>query len=157
MNSPGISVFTPPRIFLACLVGGLVAEALLPTGFAPFGMIFWPLRWIAGMAIVGGGFVFMMWGHNRFTAVGTPVKTRLPAKELVMGAAYRVSRNPMYVGFVVILAGVGVAANSLPIVLSAFVMFLFLDRYVIPREERYLRQRFGGDYEAYCRKARRWL
>lgn len=157
MNSPGISVFTPPRIFLACLVGGSVAEAFLPMEFAPFGMIFWPLRLIAGMAIAVGGFFFMMWGHNRFTAIGTPVKTRLPAKELVTGAAYRFSRNPMYVGFVVILAGVGLAANSLPVALSAFVMFLFLDRYVIPREERYLRQRFGGDYEAYSRKVRRWL
>jgi protein-S-isoprenylcysteine O-methyltransferase Ste14 len=110
---------------------------------------------IAGMAI--GGFVLMMWGHNRFPAVGSPMKTRLPAKELVMEAAYRFSRNPMYVGFVVILAGVGLAANCLPIALSAFVIFLFLGRYVIPCEERYLRQRFGGDYEAYCEKVRRWL
>jgi protein-S-isoprenylcysteine O-methyltransferase Ste14 len=99
----------------------------------------------------------MMWGHNRFTAVGTPVKTCLPAKELVTGAAHRVSRNPMYIGFVVILIGIGGAANSLPIVLSSLAMFLFLDRYVIPREERHLKQRFGSEYEAYCRKVRRWL
>lgn len=157
MSSPGISVFTPPRIFLACLVVGTIAEMLMPAGFALLGMAFWPLRWIAGLAIVSGGFLFMMWGHNRFTAVGTPVKTRLPAKELVTGAAYRVSRNPMYVGFVVILVGIGVTANSLPVALSSLVMFFILDRYVIPREERYLRQRFGSDYEAYSRKVRRWL
>jgi hypothetical protein len=39
MNSPGILVFTSPRIFLACLVGEAVAEALLPTAFAPFDII----------------------------------------------------------------------------------------------------------------------
>jgi len=63
----------------------------------------------------------------------------------------------MYVGFVSILVGLGLAAGSLPMLLSAVPMFLYLDLYVIRREEKYMRRRFGIEYETYCQKVRRWL
>lgn len=157
LDSPGISRLMPPRFFTICLVGGIAAEWLLPSLFSPLAAVPWPSRLLAGAAVAGAGFLFMMWGHNRFTAVGTAVKTCRPASELVTGAAYRFSRNPMYVGFVAILLGFGAAANSLPMMLSALAMYLYLDRYVIPREEQYLRRCFGAAYDAYRQKVRRWL
>jgi protein-S-isoprenylcysteine O-methyltransferase Ste14 len=63
----------------------------------------------------------------------------------------------MYVGFVAILLGLGWACGSLAMLLSAVPMFLYLDWYVIPREEKYLLRRFGEDYQTYCRRVRRWL
>lgn len=157
IDSPGISWLMPPRFFMICLIGGGVAEWLLPPFFVPFSTVPWLLRLVAGIAVAGAGFFFMMSGHSRFISVGTAVKTCCPATELVTGSAYRFSRNPMYVGLVAILLGVGAGANSLPMMLSALAMYLYLDRYVIRREERYLRQRFGADYNAYCRNVRRWL
>jgi protein-S-isoprenylcysteine O-methyltransferase Ste14 len=157
LDSPGISRLMPPRFFMICLVGGMAAEWLLPSPLSPLAVVPWPSRLLAGAALAVGGFLFMMWGHNRFTAVGTAVKTCLPASELVTAAAYRFSRNPMYVGFVAILLGFSAAANSLAMMLSALAMYLYLDRYVIPREERYLRRYFGAAYDAYCRNVRRWL
>lgn len=157
LDSPGISRLMPPRFFMVCLVGGIAAEWLLPSSFSPLAAAPWPSRLVAGGVVASAGFLFMMWGHNRFTAVGTAVETCRPATELVTGAAYRFSRNPMYVGFVAILLGVGAAANSLPMMMSALAMYMYLDRYVIPREERYLRQRFDAMYDAYCRNVRRWL
>ena len=148
IDSPGISWLMPPRFFMICLIGGGVAEWLLPPFFVPFSTVPWLLRLVAGIAVAG---------DSRFISVGTAVKTCRPATELVTGSSYRFSRNPMYVGLVAILLGVGAGANSLPMMLSALAMYLYLDRYVIRREERYLRQRFGADYDAYCRNVRRWL
>jgi protein-S-isoprenylcysteine O-methyltransferase Ste14 len=124
----------------------------------------WPVRLLpqptglyAGLAVASIGFLFMGWGHRRFTTLGVSVKTMLPASQLVTKGAYRFSRNPMYVGFVSILAGAGLAAGSVPMLLSAIPMFLYLDWYVIPHEERYLARAFGEDYKAYCKRVRRWL
>lgn len=157
MNSPGISVFIPPRVFLACLVCGAALEWIAPTAFPVSSTA---VRWVVaavGLAIIVGGIAFMGWGHGRFTKVGTAVRTSLPATELVTSGAYRFSRNPMYVGFVTMLLGSGVALASLPMLLSAAVFFVFLDRFVVPKEERYLRSRFGDPYDAYRSRVRRWL
>lgn len=156
-DSPGISVLLPPRVFLVCLLAGVLSDVLLPADIAGLASISWAIRLAVGVAIAGGGFAFMANGHGLFTELGTSVRTCRPATELATGGAYRFSRNPMYVGFVAILLGIGVAIGGLLTMLSAVVMFLFLDRYVIPREERYLLRRFGGAYEAYKRRVRRWL
>ena len=63
----------------------------------------------------------------------------------------------MYVGFILALLGIGIAKGSIPMVLSAVPMFLYLNWYVIRREEKYLVRAFGEEYEAYRRRVRRWL
>lgn len=147
----------PPRVFLVCLLGGAVVEWFFPTGPAIASSAPWWVPPAVGIVIAGAGFAFMGWGHGRFVSVGTAVKTCRPASELVTGGAYRFSRNPMYVGFIAVLLGFGVAVGSLAMTLSAAAMFFYLDRYMVPREERYLRSRFGEAYDAYRRDVRRWL
>jgi protein-S-isoprenylcysteine O-methyltransferase Ste14 len=149
-DSPGV-VIVPPAVFLTCLVCG--AALSLWEGWYGWSL---PLI-IAGLATGVAGFAFMGWGHGRFKSLGVNVKTSLPASQLVTKGAYGISRNPMYVGFVAILAGLGIANGSVPMLLSAVSMFVYLDWYVIPREEKYLARTFGDEYKAYCRKIRRWL
>lgn len=152
-DSPRVYVI-PPIIFLLCLVGGIVFEVLHASSM-PF--IPWLPRLLSGVAIAAAGFAFMGWGHGRFKSLGIEVKTFKPASQLVTKGAYRFSRNPMYVGFVSLLAGIAWAAGSIPMLVSAMVMFLYLDQYVIRREEAYLTRQFGENYKAYCRRVRRWL
>lgn len=152
-DSPGVLVM-PPLIFFLCLVAGAILE-----WFAP-----WPVPGLArvyglagGLILAGSGFAFMMWGHTLFRSRGVNVKTILPASMLVRDGAYRRSRNPMYVGFLAILAGAGLAAGSVWMTLTAVPMGFYLNWYVIPREEAYLSRRFGPDYAAYKQCVRRWL
>jgi protein-S-isoprenylcysteine O-methyltransferase Ste14 len=152
-DSPGINLF-PPVIFFTCLLVGIGLELWLPWSVS---LLPQPAGLCAGMAVALAGFAFMGWGHRKFKKLGLNVKTNLPAGTLVTNEAFRYSRNPMYVGVVSILAGLGLAAGSLPMLLSAIPMFLYLDWYVIRREEKYLRRRFGIEYEIYCRNVRRWL
>jgi protein-S-isoprenylcysteine O-methyltransferase Ste14 len=155
-TTPGIAILIPPRIFMLCLIGGIAAECLLPS-LAPFAAIPWPARIIAGIGIAIAGFALMGLAHRTITKAGTPINTNRPAATLLTTGVFRFSRNPIYVGFVAILAGLGAAANGPWMLLSAFFMFLYLDRFVIAREERHLRTRFGAAYDEYRNRTRRWL
>lgn len=152
-DSPRVYLI-PPIIFLLCLIGGIIATGVYG---GTISLIPWPIRIASGVVVIVAGIAFMMWGHGRFKQLGVAVKTFKPATRLVTDGAHGHSRNPMYVGFVAILAGLSLSAGSIPMLLSAVVMFLYLDRYVIAREESYLRRAFGEDYKTYCGRVRRWL
>lgn len=151
-DSPAVK-FMPPKFFSLCLGAGVLLELAIPWRLPlPFLQLL-----IGGLALALGGFWFMMWGHTRFQNLGVNVKTNLPAQSLVLQGAYRYSRNPMYVGFLVIQTGIGLAARSGWLLLAVLPLAEYLRFYVIPREEAYLRRRFGEEYIQYCKKVRRWL
>lgn len=152
-DSAGVRLM-PPAVFFACAAAGIVVW-LVWGGTVP--LVPWTVRWSSGAALAVAGFAFMGWGHRRFTRLGVAVKTILPASQLVTGGAYRFSRNPMYVGFVAILLGAGWFLGAVPLLAAAVVMYLYLDRYVIVREEAYLARTFGEAYKDYCARTRRWL
>ena len=82
---------------------------------------------------------------------------RVYAKDLVTGGLYAHTRNPMYVGNVLILAGLAVASNSWLCLAVLIPLYVFVCVAIVAAEERYLRERFSADFEAYCRDVPRWL
>ncbi|SNY90463.1 Protein-S-isoprenylcysteine O-methyltransferase Ste14 [Cohaesibacter sp. ES.047] len=155
--SPGISRAIPPLVFALCFVGALVLEWLFFQSVAP--LIFLPewMRLILGILVCAAGTAIMAWGFFGFKLSGTSPNPAKPASHLVDTGAFAISRNPMYVGLVAILLGFGVFIDSLPMLLAGLVMFVYLDRYVIRREEAYLITAFGESYRYYCHQVRRWL
>lgn len=80
-----------------------------------------------------------------------------PTTHLVAEGLYRYSRNPMYVGVMLILLGEAIAISSQTLFMySAFILLLF-HLYVTFFEEPRLRKDFGDDYTRYCREVRRWF
>lgn len=152
-DSPSIR-FMPPVVFWLCLLAGGLASWLMPWRMNLFAEA-WRIALGAGLTLAG--FSFMMWGHGIFKDRGVNVYTNLSACELVSQGAYRFSRNPMYVGFLAILPGIGMAMGSYWMMMSILPMFLYLAFYVVPREEAYLTRAFGEDYLIYRRAVRRWL
>jgi protein-S-isoprenylcysteine O-methyltransferase Ste14 len=95
-----------------------------------------------------------------FRRAQTTVDPTRPAKAsaLVVGGVYRLSRNPMYLGFLLLLLAWGVYLSHLPSLLLAPLAFvLYLNRFQITPEERALESLFGDEYRAYKREVRRWL
>ena len=80
-----------------------------------------------------------------------------PTKKLVIKGLYRFSRNPMYVGVLLILTGETIFfyPNDLW-TYSLFVFFLF-HLFVLFVEEPRMRRDFGEEYDRYCQKVRRWF
>ena len=78
-------------------------------------------------------------------------------RALVTTGIHGWSRNPIYVGMLLIYAGIGVAARSPWILILVLPLFVILRYGVVAREEAYLERRFGDSYRDYKARVRRWL
>lgn len=119
------------------------------------------IPWRPGLALLlaGAGGAMAAAGVLAFRRAKTTVNPMQPeaASSVVAAGVYRVSRNPMYVGILLALAGWAVfLAHVLPFAfLPAFV--LYMNRFQIRPEEQALSARFGSGYAIYQRSVRRWL
>ncbi len=84
------------------------------------------------------------------------IPTNEPTNSLVFTGPFSFSRNPIYLGMVSLLLGVGIWANSLWFIGLAALAVVLLSWGVISREERYLERIFGEEYLTYKRQVRRW-
>lgn len=79
------------------------------------------------------------------------------ASTLVSSGAYRISRNPMYLGDVGLLAAYAVLRGTWQAWVPVGLFAGAIDRLQIPAEENALRERFGDAYEGYCAQVPRWV
>jgi len=94
---------------------------------------------------------------RRFRSTGTSLQPWEPTTTLITDGPFRLSRNPVYIGYTLLYLGVGFWVNSAwPLVLLPLVLWL-MHRLVIAREEAYLDHRFGDAYREYQQRVRRWL
>lgn len=79
------------------------------------------------------------------------------AEKLVTEGVFNHCRNPLYVGNILMLLGVGILANSLIYVGILIPLFLFIYQAIVLAEENFLRNKFGEQFDAYCRRVNRWV
>jgi len=82
---------------------------------------------------------------------------RVYADNLVTTGIFSHCRNPLYAGNILILAGLGVASNSLIFMAIATPLFLFFYQAIVRAEENFLRNKFGEEFNNYCNKVNRWI
>ena len=97
-----------------------------------------------------------VWAFRRVRTTVSPFNPE-QTEHFVSDGVYRFSRNPMYAGMGCwLVAWAGYLAHPLPwLFLVAFVAYM--TRFQIMPEECVLAQKFGAEYESYCRRVRRWL
>ena len=78
------------------------------------------------------------------------------AEGLVTDGIFNHCRNPLYVGNILMLLGVGILANSLVYVAIVIPVFLFIYQAIVLAEENFLRGKFGPGFDTYCSKVNRW-
>lgn len=88
---------------------------------------------------------------------GTTIDPARHSVKLVVTGVYRLSRNPIYLGWLLFLSGLGIANLSVVAISLSAVMVTVLHRAVITQEEAYLETRFGEEYRRYKQRVRRWL
>jgi protein-S-isoprenylcysteine O-methyltransferase Ste14 len=79
------------------------------------------------------------------------------AEGLVREGIFNHCRNPLYVGNILMLLGVGVLANSLFYLLVIIPIFLFIYQAIVLAEEKFLRGKFGTEFDVYCQQVNRWI
>ncbi len=79
------------------------------------------------------------------------------ADGLVTEGIFTHVRNPLYVGNILMLLGVGIMANSLIYTFIVMPLFLFIYQCIVLAEENFLRGKFGAQFDEYTRKVHRWI
>lgn len=134
----------PAAFFLVFLPGPEIFDADIYAALLGFTIAF------AGQLVRGGtiGFKYIIRGGK---------DRRVYAEDLVTEGIYAHCRNPMYVGNLLILAGVATASNSVTCVAIAVPLFVFIYIAIVAAEENFLRGKFGAAFDAYCRDVPRWF
>lgn len=108
------------------------------------------------LAVAGAGLSF--WGWGLFAAEKTEIEpTSEKNSKLVTRGPYRFTRNPMYLGLVILTLGIALWGGSLPLFAVPVLQFLVCNQVHIPFEEAKMRRQYGEAYDAYTRKVRRWI
>jgi len=139
-------------VFLAGLVGGTAINLFLPVPV-------WPGIWIqfVGLIPLAVGMLLFAWARRAFRRHQTSLMPWTPSSALVTDGPYSFSRNPIYLAFCVIYLGASLFFNSAYILVMLVVVFVLFDRTQIPREERYLEEKFGEEFTTYKARVRRWI
>lgn len=143
----------PPVWLLLFLFTALLLHNLLPeTRVFDF-----PLP-ITGLLLALCGVALNVGAARLFRKEGTEILPTSPGNRvLVTHGTFRFSRNPMYLGMVLVLLGIAFYIGSLPMFVAALAQFLVLNFVFIPFEENKMARQFTGQYAAYKMKVRRWL
>ncbi len=142
-----------PPILVLILLAVMIALRVVAPGPV---VVSYPYS-LAGALLATLGLLVTGSGARLFARVGTNIKTFNEPGVLVTGGLFRWSRNPMYLGFVLLLAGTAILLGAATPFLAVVLFALIADRWYIAFEERALERKFGEDYAAYMRRTRRWI
>ncbi|SLN52318.1 hypothetical protein PEL8287_02754 [Roseovarius litorisediminis] len=143
----------PPVWLLAFLVLAWVQTTWYPMGLS-FGGVW--ADFLGGL-LVGGGLVLMAMAFAEFRRHRTTVIPHRDADRLIQSGIFKHSRNPIYLGDALVLAGLILrwdAVLALPLI-PVFV-WTIEKRFILGEEDR-LRRKFRADFARYCQKTRRWV
>ena len=142
----------PPFYFL--LTVGLM---IVLDRWAPGGRWLTRPRTLAGALPFGVGLGFMIATMQTFRRHQTTIKPFQVSTTLVTGGPFRVSRNPIYLGMVLMLLGTAVFLGSVtPLFLVALFTLWIQVRFILI-EETHLTEQFGDTYRSYQASVRRWV
>ena len=142
----------PPVYFFAALLVMVGLHLYLPISTVvapPYDLVGWPF--------VALGLASTLSAAGLFRIAGTPIRPFKQSTILVISGAYRITRNPMYLGMALVLLGVALLLGTIA---AFFPIPLFVwqvqRKFVLP-EEAFLEQVFGQQYLGYKSRVRRWL
>ena len=102
--------------------------------------------------------ILPVWAIIVFRREDTEVNPISPSnRKLVTDGPYRFTRNPMYLGLVIVTLGIAVWVGAWPMFLAPIAIFATTNWVHIPYEEAKMRRQFGATYDGYVGRVRRWV
>ena len=141
-----------PVLYGIAFAVGFTAEKIAPIRLLPF-----PAGACLGFGFIVVAIAVVMSAFRAITQAHTASDARKSTTKIVTTGPFRLSRNPTYLSLTLLLIGVGFAISSLWVLVSVVPAVVATQSGVILREERYLKEKFGGVYISYATKVRRWL
>lgn len=152
-DHPNISPMVhPPIVALMFIVIAYFLGRFVPLGFiAP------PILQYIGLSLTFVGFLLGIGAFLEFRKARTTLDPHGPARQLVTSGIYRFTRNPIYLGFLLMVIGLPLNSGLYWGIVMAPFYVLTMNRLVIEREESYLEKKFRNIYPDYKAHVRRWL
>ncbi len=110
-----------------------------------------------GVALIVAGIALIVLARREFARYGQPTDPGRPTGRIVTTGIFAISRNPLYLGCAVLLAGLALAFNAFWILVLLAPALVACHTVLIAPEEKYLSAKFGEEYRAYAASVHRWL
>ena len=147
-----MNTLLPPRLVLLLSAISLLVGLTVPLA----GPVVPWVRWLLVLPLTVGIWL-TVGGAAQFAKAGTNIVTTNKPDLLVTDGRFRLSRNPMYVGFALVLVAVALGVGTATAWIWPIVFVVVAHRWYIPFEERRMAEAFGEDYSMYCQRVGRWL
>jgi protein-S-isoprenylcysteine O-methyltransferase Ste14 len=142
----------PPHYFLGAILLAVILHFLLP--ISEFLALPWRLIGLAPLVI---GIVLNLLADQAFKKYDTTVKPFEQSSALVTDGVFRITRNPMYLGMILIVFGVATLLGSIAPFAVVPLFAVVLDRIFIVPEQQQLEDTFGEQFQRYQRRVRKWI
>jgi protein-S-isoprenylcysteine O-methyltransferase Ste14 len=151
-TKPNWVIHIPPPVWTLAM---LVIAYLVHRNYAPPVLLRSP---VAGFLLGLAGLALAISAGRLFSVVDTEIH---PASEsnrvLVTSGPFRFTRNPMYLGLLLLALGIALYFGTLPFLVVVPLAFLLINFVFIPFEEAKMQRQFGAQYTDYRASVRRWL
>ncbi len=151
-DHPGV-YFPPPFLYVVIFLFSLLLEKLIDINSffesTPAS--------IASLVFLIAGFAFMLPALIKFFQTKNTLIPTKPATSLETSGIYSFSRNPMYLGLLLIYIGLAFLFGNWWTFILVPILIILVNKLIIIKEERYLERSFGPAYIDYRKKVRRWI
>lgn len=145
----------PPLVMLLFMATVFVFDDI-----APFNLFYLPwLSYVLVISLIVLGGVVSLWGVKEFREAKTTVNPLKPesSSSLVSSGIYQYTRNPMYLGLLLILLSAVIYTQHPLGLVSAVGFVLYMNRFQIEPEEKMLVKLFGEEFVDYSNQVKRWF
>ncbi len=147
-----MQIHLPPKILVLSIGLTAILHYTVPGVYAitkPYNSVGW--------LIIVIGIICMIWTRQTLQRQRTTLHPTEQPNSLVTTGPFRISRNPFYVGYLLVALGVATILGSLLAFFGPLVFLVWINSKVIPTEEHNLEQVFDQRYREYKKHVRRWL
>jgi protein-S-isoprenylcysteine O-methyltransferase Ste14 len=116
-----------------------------------------PAARVIGVFLLLIGLITGFSGFSAFRKAGTSLRPGDEPTQFITQGPFRFTRNPMYLGFGLILIAAFFLTKSFFFLIPPVVFFLLMNFLLVPFEEKLMTEHFGEPYSEYRRRVRRWL
>lgn len=142
----------PPIIFAATAIAAYAVGRVAPIGIAATGF----MR-VLGWVLIAVGIGLDLWAMQTMRRASANILPHRAATALVSTGPFALSRNPIYLGNTIAVAGAAGAFDNPWFAVAALIAAVLVQRLAILREETHLAAMFGSAWQDYARRVPRWL
>jgi protein-S-isoprenylcysteine O-methyltransferase Ste14 len=152
-DNPGIFI-PPPLIYAAIFFLSILMQKIIPIDNSFFES---QNATIAGIVLIAIALLFILPALIKFVQSKNTLVTIKSATSLQTKGIYSLTRNPMYMGLLILYSGIAMLEGNWWTFIFIPLIIIIVQSYVIRGEENYLQRAFGEEYNAYRKKVRRWI